>query len=299
MKGMKLLKLAFCAVAMFGFADVASAQLEKDHVIQFFAHRGSRFEFDENTMDAFRKSYDAGMRGFETDVRLDKDGDLVLNHDESLYRTCGVDLQCEDLTTEECRKIRTKQGNPLAFCQELVDFLADKEDIYVEFEIKTIERLYTQAMLDELCDKLYKMAMPKKPASSTYLFTSFDKRALRTMKRLHPDAELMLLKSKPCTPEILMEAYSMGIMRVGCKMDGTTRSTIKLAHKLGMIVSLWPGTCKEDFFLGAALGCDGMCSDCAVEVNEWRKEALPFIRLKGVVDVEKPVAAAADSKKKK
>ena len=154
-------------------------------------------------------------------------------------------------------------------------------------------------MLDELCDKLYKMAMPKKPASSTYLFTSFDKRALRTMKRLHPDAELMLLKSKPCTPEILMEAYSMGIMRVGCKMDGTTRSTIKLAHKLGMIVSLWPGTCKEDFFLGAALGCDGMCCDCAVEVNEWRKEALPFIRLKGVVDVEKPVAAAADSKKKK
>ena len=82
MKGMKLLKLAFCAVAMFGFADVASAQLEKDHVIQFFAHRGSRFEFDENTMDAFRKSYDAGMRGFETDVRLNKDGDLVLVFDE-------------------------------------------------------------------------------------------------------------------------------------------------------------------------------------------------------------------------
>ncbi len=279
-----IFKIALIAAAVICTTDMAFAQLEKDHVIQFFAHRGSRFEFDENTMYAFRESYKAGCRGYETDVRMTKDGDLILSHDESLYRTCGVDLQTEDLTTKECLKIKTKAGNPLAMCQELVDFLADKEDMYVEFEIKTIKSLYTQAMLDDLCEKLYTMAMAKKPASSLYLFTSFDKRALNTMKRLHPDAELMLLKDHHCTPDILMEAYNMGIKRVGCRMDGTTRKTIKTAHKLGMIVSLWPGNTIEDFFLGAALGCDAMCCDRAIEVNEWRKKYLPFIKIKGMAE---------------
>ncbi|MBQ0081146.1 MAG: glycerophosphodiester phosphodiesterase [Alistipes sp.] len=263
----------------------AFAQLEQDHVIQFFAHRGSRFEYkdNENTMYAFKESYRKGARGYETDVRLTKDGSLILSHDESLYRTTGIDKQTENLTDEELRKIKTKGGQPLAFCQELVDFLEDKEGMYVEFEIKTVPELYTQAMLDELCDKLYKMAMAKRHPTSEYLFTSFDKRALQTMKRRHPEAILMMLKSKPCSADILMEAYDMGIMRVGCKMDGTTRRVIKLAHKLGMIVSLWPGSTKSDFFLGAALGCDAMCCDRFDEVGKFAKEKLPFIRLKGIV----------------
>lgn len=278
---MKISKVALVVAMVFATLPVF-AQLEKNHKIQFFAHRGSRFEFDENTMDAFRKSYDAGARGFETDVRMTKEGTLVLSHDESLYRTTGVDKQTEDLTDKELRQIKTKGGHPIALCQELVDFLADKEGMYVEFEIKTVKELYTQAMLDDLCDKLYKMAMAKKPASSEYLFTSFDKRALKTMKRLHPDAILMMLKDKPCSPEVLMEAYDMGIKRVGCRMDGTKRDAVKLGHKLGMIVSLWPGSTKEDFFLGAALGSDAMCCDRFVEIGKWAKENLPFIKLKGI-----------------
>lgn len=292
-------RVVLCTLALLCVVDYASAQLEKERVVQFFAHRGSRFEFpdNENTMLAFRTSYERGARGFETDVRMTKDGDLILSHDESLYRTTGVDLQTEDLTTEECLKIKTKGGEPLALCQELVDYLADKDGVYVEWEIKTVPSLYTQAMLDDLCDKLYKMAMAKRPANSEYLFTSFDKRALRTMKRLHPDAILMMLKDHPCTPAILMEAYDMGIKRVGCRMDGTTRGVIKLGHKLGMIVSLWPGSTKEDFFLGAAVGSDAMCCDRFFEVGEWARENLPFIRLKGIVyPDEKKCDEKADKK---
>lgn len=276
--------LAVMAASSFIFTDVAFAQLEKDHTIQFFAHRGSRFEYkdNENTMLAFRSSYAKGARGFETDVRMTKEGTLILSHDESLYRTTGIDKMTENLTDAECRKIRTLGGEPLAFCQELVDFLADKDGMYVEFEIKTVKEIYTQAMLDDLCDKLYKMAMAKKRPTSEYLFTSFDKRAIKTMQRLHPDATLMMLFSKPCSPEILMAAYDMGVMRVGCVMDGTTRKVIKLGHKLGMIVSLWPGSTKEDFFLGAALGCDAMCCDRFDEVGKFAKECLPFIRIKGI-----------------
>src|SRR5690606_7578333 len=52
-----------------------------------YAHRGGAYEFEENTMEAFRGSYEHGLRGFETDVRMSKDGELIILHDDSLDRT--------------------------------------------------------------------------------------------------------------------------------------------------------------------------------------------------------------------
>ena len=122
----RFLKIAAFAAALVFTTDFATAQskIEDYPTVQFFAHRGSRFEYEENTMYAFETAYARGARGFETDVRMTGSGDLILSHDESLYRTCGVDVQTEDLTTKECLKIKTKSGNDLALCQELANFLA-------------------------------------------------------------------------------------------------------------------------------------------------------------------------------
>ena len=46
------LKLGVCALALTGAAEV----LAQEQVIQLFAHRGSRFEYDENTLPAFKAS---------------------------------------------------------------------------------------------------------------------------------------------------------------------------------------------------------------------------------------------------
>ena len=40
------LKLGICALALTGAAEA----LAQEQVIQLFAHRGSRFEYDENTL---------------------------------------------------------------------------------------------------------------------------------------------------------------------------------------------------------------------------------------------------------
>ena len=74
------LKLGVCALALTGAAEV----LAQEQVIQLFAHRGSRFEYDENTLPAFKASYDAGLRGFETDIRMTRDGALVMRLDSTM-----------------------------------------------------------------------------------------------------------------------------------------------------------------------------------------------------------------------
>ena len=68
-----------------------------------FAHRGFSGKYPENTMLAFRKAIELGVDGIELDVHLTKDGQLVIIHDETTNRTCGVSGQVGKMTLEELR----------------------------------------------------------------------------------------------------------------------------------------------------------------------------------------------------
>lgn len=255
-----------------------SAAAQQPREVILFGHRGSRAEYDENTMQAFKESYAKGIKGFETDFRLTKDGEIVISHDASLKRMTGQDLNVEQMTRKEIEKIRTKEGNHIPFVEEMCEWLAGCEGMYIEFEMKS--GAYTDEQLEHYCDKLYKTAMKNKPASSTYLFTSFDKRTLRTMQRLHPDAELMLIIGKPVSDETIKEALDLGVKRLACNLPGSSRTMVAKAKEAGLIVSLWPGLSIDDFILGVELGADALCCDIAVEVKEFAQKNMPWVTIK-------------------
>src|SRR5690606_6245516 len=61
-------KFTFLAVvSLFLFAMPEITRAQQAHV-KLFAHRGGSYEFEENTLEAFRSSYGQGIRGFETDI---------------------------------------------------------------------------------------------------------------------------------------------------------------------------------------------------------------------------------------
>lgn len=254
----------------------------QEQEIRLFSHRGGRLEFDENTMSAFQASYDAGYRGFEIDVRLTKDGKLVLFHDNSLDRCTNATGPLENLTYKELMQVRTNGGNKIPTLDEFLDFIKDvhDQDVYVEFEVKTNPRLYSQIKIEELCDKLYKAVNAKKPRGAVYLFTSSDYRALRYLQQHHKTDDLLMITSKPVNDETIAMCKNMGITRIGAKMEGTSRQSVKDAHKAGLVVSLWPGKKVEDLMLGAYLGADFLCTDIPVEYLRFAKEQAPWLKIK-------------------
>ena len=54
------------------------------------AHRGDVSKAPENTIPAFLSAHGRGADGIELDVRLTRDGQLVVYHDRSLRRIGGV-----------------------------------------------------------------------------------------------------------------------------------------------------------------------------------------------------------------
>ena len=258
----------FLFLSLFLVASWCHAQ-EKGLV---FAHRGGAKEFDENTLAAFKGSYEKGLRGFETDVRMTKDGKLVILHDAKLQRTFDGEGQAELMTADELRQFKTKKtGQPILFLDELLDYFADKPGVYLELEMKTGDKeAYPDSKLEVYCQKLYDAAMAKRPKGSIYVFTSFDTRPLKIIHRLDPKAERLLITGGPCCEEIVRQAQDLGIKRIGCRIDGTSRAAVQAAQKAGLKVSGWPGKCLEDYFLGLGLGLDAMCSDIPVAIHTWK-----------------------------
>lgn len=253
----------------------------QEQQIRCFSHRGGRMEHDENTMEAFQASYKAGYRGFEVDIRMTSDGELVVTHDSTLDRTTNGTGTVEKTTAADIRKLRTKKGNKLIFIDELLAFLKDIDGLYVEFELKTSPKeLYPEARLQEYCDKLYKAVMASRPADAEYVFTSSDYRGLRYLQQKYPGVDLLMISSKPCNDETIDLALALGITRIGCTMDGTSRKAVKKAHEKGLTVSLWPGYTPEDFMLGAYLGADFMCTDIPIQVKKFLAEKAPWIKVK-------------------
>lgn len=122
---------------------------------KFIAHRGLHGQaVPENSLEAFRLAAEKGVAA-ELDVRLTKDMKLVVFHDESLERMCGVNIRISDLTYSELSEYRlldSEEGIPL-----LTDVLRAVDDrVPLLIEIKRGASLWvTEKRLDKLM-KSYK-----------------------------------------------------------------------------------------------------------------------------------------------
>ena len=113
-----------------------------------YAHRGLHSRdrsIPENSLAAFRLAAEGGY-GIELDVQLSKDGEVVVFHDDTLDRVCGVHARVDDLTWDELRKLRlcgTEEGIPLF--SEVLKNIQGCEALIVELKTGPRNR--------ELCEK--------------------------------------------------------------------------------------------------------------------------------------------------
>ena len=114
-----------------------------------FAHRGLHTRdraVPENSLEAFRLAARAGY-GIELDVRLTRDGQVVVFHDNDLKRLCGVDKRVDELDWAELQKLKlcgSEEGIPLF--SDALDVIRGRGPLIVELKNGPRNR--------ELCEKI-------------------------------------------------------------------------------------------------------------------------------------------------
>ena len=109
-------------------------------------HRGFCAHYPENTLISFDAAIELGVDAVEFDVWLTSDKVPVLMHDESAYRTCGVDVNLRDLTLEEVKKLDAGYAKKFGD-GELESFKLTKEEIenaVNSVDEKTIELIFEE-----------------------------------------------------------------------------------------------------------------------------------------------------------
>ncbi len=145
------LGIASVSAPLFLLAPGAATQRQKTPFIgRNFAHRGLHSEdksVPENSLEAFRLAGRAGY-GAELDVQLTKDGQVVVFHDDTLDRVCGVSGRVDEKSYDELRLLTlcgTNQRIPLL--TEVLEVYGGRGPLIVELKTGRRNR--------ELCEKTY------------------------------------------------------------------------------------------------------------------------------------------------
>ena len=144
---------------------------------KMYAHRGlHNEERAENSMSAFRAAVEAGY-GIELDIRLSKDGKLVVFHDDTLERVCSKEGKVIDFTAEELASFSlkgTEDGVPLF--SDVLKLVDGKVPLLVEIKENPGDSSVSEAACKMLSE--YK---------GEFIVESFNPLSLKTVKQNMPE----------------------------------------------------------------------------------------------------------------
>lgn len=112
-------------------------QSEKN--IYVAAHRGWSKNYPENTMLAFRKALELNVDQIETDVRITRDGKLVLIHDAKVDRTTNGTGKVCDMTLEELQALDAGSWKDPAFAGEKIPEFTDLMELVKSHPTLTLD----------------------------------------------------------------------------------------------------------------------------------------------------------------
>lgn len=142
----------------------------------WYAHRGLHDEnVSENSLKAFAMAAECGY-GIELDVRLTKDEQLIVFHDETLKRLCGREDAIRELTWEQLRQVCLPDGQRIPLLEEVIGLISGRVPLLVEIKSSRIGDC-------RVSEKLHEML---KDYDGRYTVQSFDPFQLRWFKRHAP-----------------------------------------------------------------------------------------------------------------
>jgi glycerophosphoryl diester phosphodiesterase len=243
------------------------------------AHRGGCALGPENTLLAFERGRAAGADGFEIDVRLSADGEVVVIHDATLDRTTNGRGPVSSMSAAQLAKVDAaywfdREGRyPLRGAGIGVPRLADALD-------RSPDAAFIVELKEDGADVVRRTLDVVRAARAfdRVMIGSFSRRALKEVRRLEPD-----LPTGAATSETRMALYKSRLrLPLGRtpyrafqvpEAFGATRVVspqfIRTAHAADVPVQVWTVDDERDMRRLLEWGVDALITDrpgIAVEV---------------------------------
>lgn len=284
----KLLFLFLCCYQGYVFGQ--STPLSEIMDVQ--GHRGARGLMPENTIPAFIKALELGVKTLEMDAVLSADEQVVVSHDPWINpKICtvvdGESLAVTDtlnmyrLTFEEIKKYDcgSKGNSDFPNQEKLKTYKPLLKDVIRETEKYSIETgrelpLYNIEIksrpdwdgkfydsFQHYTDKVVKVIQEEKIQERTYI-QSFDPRVLKYLHRKYPDQKLVMLVEEGLIPaDRYLQLLGFYPQVYSPEYTLLNEDEVKRFHQYGMKVVPWTVNKETDMNRMIGFGVDGIITD--------------------------------------
>jgi glycerophosphoryl diester phosphodiesterase len=259
-----------------------------DSKVTIIAHRGARSLAPENTISAAKRAFENHADGWELDVAMSVDGELVVLHDDTLERTSNVvevfpDLSpwsVYDLTLGDLKKLDTGtwfvesdpfdqialenvssenieeyKGEPIPTLREALVYTKDNQ-WWVNIEIKDASETAADAVIVSKVVAL----VEELEMQDHVLISSFNFEYLKQVKSLNKDLPTGVLVNKIIMdPLALMKELDAQAFHPGMKV--TYEKQVKILLEEGYAVNVWTVNEETDMQKLIEMGVTGIITD--------------------------------------
>lgn len=232
--------------------------------IKVWAHRGASAYAPENTMEAFRLAVEQQADGFEIDIHMSKDGEIVVIHDDTIDRTSNGKGNVTDLTLAELKqynynacfedKYATAEIPTLRQVLELVK----EHHLYLNIEVKDI--MVQSQKYDGLNVAAAEMVRAYGLVDQV-IFSSFNHKSMLELKQTCPDMTTAILHfSKLYRAEQYAKTVHADALHP--HFIAVDADVVKEAHEAGIQVNVWTVNQIPVMRQMIEAGVDAIITDC-------------------------------------
>jgi glycerophosphoryl diester phosphodiesterase len=185
----------------------------------------------ENTLLSFTQAIQAGVDGIEFDVRLSRDEQMMVFHDDTLVRLAGDARRVDELTARELGQIELRGAGNIPLVNEVTT--AIPSPLILDFEIKD------PAAAPLLFAKLNTSAGLRERA----IVSSFHLDVLQVCKEQVPDVRRMALLHSWVTPGrrriVWPQVFEVEPWAVGTRIGSLNLARVRWLHARGYKVGAY------------------------------------------------------------
>jgi len=220
----------------------------------FCAHRGVSALMPENTLPSFAAAIALGADEIEFDIRLTKDGKLIVSHDDSLDRISDSTGKLSDYTLEELRRVNIgiHHGWHVSFCTA--------EEVFAQFANKTVFNIHIKEHGDGFVPRELKALAESYHALDSVYFAGTIA-LLKRMVTAAPDIPRCAIQSPREPFPIFDTAMEYGCRRVQFWDGMFDEELIARLHEAGVHCNHFHAETAEEYDRFFAMGVDTLLTN--------------------------------------
>lgn len=195
-------------------------------------HRGCPTrQWSENTIESFRCALGQGADGIEFDLRLSRDGEIVVFHDPNLHRVAGAAYRVDELTAHELAEYPLRYGGKIPTLNEVTAQI--HAPVWLDMEVKHRD------VWQVLAKKLRTSAALRQRA----IISSFNPRIIRAVREEFPEMRTIMLNRRWPLPlrgrKFWATVDALRPWAVGFPIMVNNRRRVRHLKRLGYKVAGW------------------------------------------------------------